>query len=197
MSASTRSCGRDGRPLRAAARLVVALCATLLIMPLRTAFAADAPPLPPQVAALAPGLKAQGGGELTYFGLSIYDGYFWSPRRGWKEDGPCALDLHYHRGLDGAKIAARSLQEITKLGYGTPEQRSRWGEAMRRLFPNVEKGDRLTGISLPGGIVRYFHNDRPIGDIDEPGFGRAFFAIWLDPKTSEAAFRQLLLGEKP
>jgi len=45
--------------------------------------------------------------------------------------------------------------------------------------------------------VRYFHNDRPIGDIDEPGFGRAFFAIWLDPKTSEAAFRQLLLGEKP
>jgi len=82
MSASTRSCGRDGRLLRAGARLVVALCATL-IMPLGTALAADAPPLPPQVAALAPGLKAQGGGELTYFGLSIYDGYFWSPRRGW------------------------------------------------------------------------------------------------------------------
>jgi len=196
MSASTLSCGRDGGFLRRGARLVVALGAALVMSP-GPADAADAPPLPAQVAALAPGLSAQGGGELTYFGLSIYNGYFWSPGRGWKEDGPCVLDLHYHRALDGAKIAARSLQEIAKLGYGTPAQRSRWGEEMRRLFPNVEKGDRLTGISLPGGIVRYFLNDQPIGDIDDPGFARAFFAIWLDPKTSEAGFRQLLLGERP
>jgi hypothetical protein len=196
MSASTRSCGRDGRIHRAGARLVLALTVAVA-MSARPALALDAPPLPPQVAALAPGLKAQGGGELTFFGLSIYNGYFWSPRRGWKEDGPCALDLHYHRALDGAKIAERSLQEIAKLGYGTPEQRSRWGEQMRRLFPDVEKGDSLTGISLPGGIVRYFHNSRPIGEIDDAEFARAFFGIWLDPKTSEAAFRQLLLGEKP
>ena len=85
--------------------------------------------------ALAPNLKAQGGGELTFFGISVYDGYYWSPTRGWTQDGPFALDLHYHRALDGAKIAERSVSEIAKLGYGTLEQRVRWGEEMRRMFP--------------------------------------------------------------
>jgi hypothetical protein len=196
MSANTRSYAHDRTTWRAGAHFVVALTVALAVAA-RPALAVDAPPLPPQVVALAPSLKPQGGGELRFFGLSIYDGYFWSARRGWKEDGPCALDLHYHRAFDGAKIAERSVREITKLGYGTPEQRVRWGEAMRRLFPDVEKGDRLTGISLPGGVVRYFHNAMPIGEIADPGFARAFFGIWLDPKTSEASFRQLLLGEQP
>ena len=67
---------------------------------------------------------------------------------------------------------------------------------MKRIFPNVDQNDRLTGVNLPGGVVRYFHNGKPIGDIADPGFSRAFFGIWLDPKTSELDFRQLLLGEK-
>ena len=145
---------------------------------------------------LAPNLKVQGGGELTFFGISVYDGYYWSPTRGWSQDGPFALDLHYHRALDGAKIAERSVSEIAKLGYGTAEQRSRWGEEMRRMFPDVRRGDRLTGVNLPGGVVRYFHNGKSIGEIADPGFARAFFGIWLDPKTSQLDFRQLLLGDK-
>jgi hypothetical protein len=159
--------------------------------------AVNAPPLPPQVTQLAPNLKVQGGGELTFFGISVYDGYYWSPTRGWAQDGPFALDLHYHRALDGAKIAERSVGEITKLGYGTAEQRTRWGEEMKRVFPDVRRGDRLTGVHLPGGVVHYFLNGKSIGEIADPGFARAFFAIWLDPKTSQFAFRQMLLGEKP
>jgi hypothetical protein len=195
MSASTRSSAPEIAVRSTAAWLPLAFALSLAV----TAFsarAADAPPLPSQVMALAPDLKVQGGGELTFFGISVYDGYYWSPTHGWTQDGPCALDLHYHRALDGAKIAERSLSEIAKLGYGTAEQRYRWGEAMRRMFPDVRRGDRLTGVSLPGGIVRYFHNGKSIGEIADPGFARAFFGIWLDPKTSEFEFRQMLLGEK-
>ena len=160
------------------------------------ASAVDAPPLPPQVSQLMPDLKVQGGGELTYFGISVYDGYYWSANHGWSQDGPFALDLHYHRALDGAKIAERSVGEIARMGYGTAEQCSRWGEEMKRLFPDVRRGDRLTGVNLPGGAVRFFHNGKSIGDITDPGFARAFFGIWLDPKTSQSDFRMLLLGEK-
>jgi hypothetical protein len=167
-----------------------------LAMTAVSARAIEAPPLPSQVLALAPNLKVQGGGELKFFGISVYDGYYWSPTRGWTQDGPFALDLHYHRALDGAKIAERSVSEIAKLGYGTLEQRVRWGEEMRRMFPDVRRGDRLTGVNLPGGIVRYFHNGKSIGEIADPGFARAFFAIWLDPKTSDVDFRQALLGEQ-
>ena len=194
MSDSTRSYGSDGAIRRPAAWLPLAFALALVVTAV-FARTTDAPPLPSQVMALAPNLKVQGGGELTFFGISIYAGYYWSPTRGWTQDGPFALDLHYHRALDGARIAERSLSEIAKLGYGTAEQRARWGDEMRRMFPDVRRGDRLTGVNLPGGVVRYFHNGKSIGEIADPGFARAFFGIWLDPKTSEVDFRQLLLGE--
>ena len=195
MSASTRSSASDRANRLSAAWLPLAFALALAVTAV-SARAVDAPPLPSQVLALAPNLRVQGGGELTFFGISVYDGYYWSPTRGWTQDGPYALDLHYHRALDGAKIAERSVSEIAKLGYGTREQRTRWGEEMRRMFPDVRRGDRLTGVNLPGGVVRYFHNGKSIGEIADPGFAQAFFGIWLDPKSSEADFRQLLLGEK-
>ena len=195
MWASTRSSASDRAARLSAAWLPLAFALALAVTAV-SARAVDAPPLPSQVLALAPNLKVQGGGELTFFGISVYDGYYWSPTRGWTQDGPYALDLHYHRALDGAKIAERSVSEIAKLGYGTREQRTRWGEEMRRMFPDVRRGDRLTGVNLPGGVVRYFHNGKSIGEIADPGFAQAFFGIWLDPKSSEADFRQLLLGEK-
>jgi len=196
MSVNTRSYGTDGAIRRHPAFLPLAF-ALLLVMAAVPARAVNAPPLPPQVAELVPNLKVQGGGELTFFGLSVYDGYYWSPTRGWSHDRPFALDLHYHRALDGAKIAERSVGEIAKLGYGNAEQRARWGEEMKRVFPNVRRGDRITGVNLPGGIVRYFFNGKSIGDIVDPDFARAFFGIWLDPKSSQLDFRQMLLGEKP
>ena len=66
---------------------------------------------------------------------------------------------------------------------------------MRAIFPDVKKGDRITGVHLPPGTVRYFFNGRPIGDIADPEFARAFFGIWLDPRTSRRDFRSKLLNE--
>ncbi len=173
--------------------LAILLVAAALLAP-ASARTFDAPPLPGGVRALAPDLALQGGGLLTFLGFAVYDGWYWASARGWPANGPYALDLVYHRDLVGEKIAQRSVEEIAKLGYGTPEQRARWGALMTRLFPDVRKGDRLTGVHTPDGAVRYFYNGQPIGSIEDPGFARAFFAIWLDPKTSRADFRQKLLG---
>ena len=79
-----------------------------------------APPLPASVRSVAPELRAQGGGELRFFGLSVYDGWFWNSGTAWSLDQPFALDLHYHRSLDGASIAERSSDEIEKLGAAPP-----------------------------------------------------------------------------
>lgn len=155
-----------------------------------------APPLPESVTSLAPGLRAQGGGLLTFFGISVYDGWYWSDARGWPDAGPYALDLHYHRSLDSEKIAQRSVDEIARLGYGSEADRQRWHAQMTRIFPNVRRGDRLTGVAITADAVRFFHNGERIGEITEPGFTRAFFGIWLDPKTSQADFRARLLGSK-
>ena len=172
----------------------IALACALVLLTGTASARTSPPPLPPTVMSLAPTMKAQGGGLLTFFGISVYDGWYWSAAPGWPQAGPYALDLHYHRNLDGAKIAERSVDEIARLGFGNTADRARWGAAMTRVFPDVKPGDRLTGIDVGNSVVRYFHNGKPIGDIGDAGFAEAFFGIWLHPKTSRADFRQKLLG---
>ena len=156
-----------------------------------------APPLPSSVVALAPDLKAQGGGELTFFGLSVYDGWYWSPARGWPHSAPYALDLHYHRSLDGAKIAAAQRRRDREARLRNARRAHALGRADgERSSPTCARGDRLTGVYTGAGAVRYFHNGKPIGEIAEPGFAKAFFGIWLDPKTSRTDFREKLLGQR-
>jgi hypothetical protein len=159
------------------------------------AAAIGVPPLPSAIVELASDLRLQGGGELRFFGVPIYEGWYWSAKPGWSADQVFALDLIYLRSLDGARIAQRSVEEIAKLGHGNPELRARWGAQMKRIFPDVKSGDRLTGVNLPGGRVRYFFNGQSIGEIVDPELARAFFAIWFDPKSSRADFRQKLLGQ--
>jgi len=154
----------------------------------------DAPPLPPAVAAFAQGLRAQGGGEIRFFGLPIYDGWYWGRGHEWTLTSPFALDLHYHRALEGGAIATRSVDEIAGLGLATAVELARWGDAMRGIFPDVAPGDRLTGVFVPPATVRYFANGAPIGEIVDAAFARAFFGIWLDPRTSRPDFRAKLLG---
>lgn len=182
-------------PSFAASAAAVALAAALAMTDARAAGTPNAPPLPETVASLAPQVRVQGGGELRFFGLTVYDGFYWSPARGYSLDAPFALDLHYRRPLQGAKIAERSVDEIAKLGRGTPEQRRRWGEAMKAIFPDVDKGDRLTGVNLPGRGAKFFRNGQPIGEVPDPDFAAAFFGIWFDPQTSRPDFRRRLLGE--
>ena len=170
----------------------------LLILVAATAIAgAAAPSLPPTVTRDLPELTVQGGGELTFFGLSIYDAqlYRTADGRGWSSNEPFALQLVYHRHLYGSRIAERSVDEIAKLGYRTPEQRAGWGAMLKQIFPDVVAGDRLTGVNLPARGVQFFQNGRPIGAIEDREFAQAFFAIWLDPRTSEPALRKQLLGE--
>jgi len=178
---------------------MAALCAAALAVldtPAATAShrTLSAPPLPAAVAAIAPGLKAQGSGELRYFGFAVYEGWYWGPGHRWTPEEPYALDLRYERDLAGAAIAQRSVEEMERIGLGTVAQRDDWSAALRRIFPDVVKGDHLTGLNLPPGIVRYFHNGKPIGEIVDPAFARAFFGIWFDPATSHPDFRRRLLG---
>lgn len=153
-----------------------------------------APALPAPVATLLPQARVQGGGELRWYGVHVYNGYLWSADGSFAFDEPFALDLHYQRALKGAKIAERSMAEMAKLGGGDIAELARWGEAMARIFPDVKKGDHIVGVHVPGVGARFFHNGTPVGEIADPRFARTFFGIWLDPRTARPDFRALLLG---
>ena len=144
-----------------------------------------------------PGSRLQGQGLLRYLGLRVYQARLWtlpSFRANGPLEQPLVLELEYLRSLKGAAIAERSLQEMRRVGPIDDAQGQRWLAEMQRLFPDVQAGDRLSGLLLPGQGARFWHNQRLLGQIEEPQFARLFFGIWLAPATSEPELRTALLG---
>ena len=152
---------------------------------------------PAAVASTMVDARLCGEGVLRWFGLKVYEARLWVAGDGFDparfSRSPFALDLRYARALEGEAIAKTSLDEITRLGFGDPQRRSAWFDAMRGIFPDVRDGDRLTGVNRPGGGVQFYRNDQRIGTVADPEFAAAFFAIWLDPRTTAPALRASLL----
>jgi hypothetical protein len=140
--------------------------------------------------------KEVGQGRLKWFGLHIYDARLWAAEGSFAFDRPFALALRYARDFKGARIAETSADEIARLGFGTAEDRERWTAQMKRIFPDVAAGHELVGVNMPDRGVRFYHDGRRVGEIDDPEFARAFFSIWLDPRTRAGELRTALLGQK-
>jgi hypothetical protein len=157
---------------------------------------AQALPQPLVDAHHGPRLKEVGSGKLKWFGLHVYDARLWAQDGSFAFEQSFALALRYARDFKGYKIAETSAEEIARLGFGSAADRERWAAQMKRIFPNVAAGHELVGVNLPGKGVRFYHDDRPIGEIDDPAFARAFFSIWLDPRTRAGDLRAALLGQK-
>ncbi len=163
------------------------------------ASAAAAPlPLPlPELAPGLPGARLQGAGRLVSFGLHIYDIRLWVSE-GFTaqtfDQRPLAIEIEYARALAGRLIAERSLAEMQRIAPIPAAQGSVWLASMKQAFPDVRDGDRMTGLHRPGEGARFFHNGELRADVADPDFARAFFAIWLSPRTSEPKLRLALLG---
>lgn len=152
---------------------------------------------PAEVLTELPGAQLLGNGRLSFLGLHIYDARLWIDE-GFSADRfdrhALALELQYARTLYGRLIAERSLEEMKRAGGISETQAERWLEAMKRAFPDVVKGDRITGVQRPDEGVRFFHNGMLRSEIRDTDFTRRFFGIWLSPQTSEPKLRQSLLG---
>jgi len=140
--------------------------------------------------------RLAGEGRLTWFGFHVYDARLYAGAPFNVTDPyakPFVLELNYARKLEGKAIAEASRDEIRRLGFAAGEQLSRWTTQMKKLFPNVDKGRRIAGVYQPGRGARFYVDGVFAGSVDEPEFARAFFAIWLDPRTRAPRLRDSLL----
>jgi len=169
------------------------LTALLLLQCVATAQAEN---IPEHVQSEIDSAHLAGQGSYRWFGLKIYDAEFWVGDQGYRPEAPesakFALSLTYARELYGERIARSSIDEISQLGFGTPKQREIWLQQMKALFPDVHEGTQISGIFLPGQGARFYLNGELLGEIVDVEFARAFFAIWLDPRTSAASLRSEL-----
>jgi hypothetical protein len=139
-----------------------------------------------------------GAGTYRWFGLAIYDARLWLGKEPLNVDDIAttrfALDLQYARSLDGSKIADASIDEMQKLKMGSKQQHKTWLAQMKIAFPDVNKGDHITGVNLPKEGARFYFNGKLTSEIKDPAFAQAFFSIWLDKNTSATDLRRKLVG---
>ena len=75
---------------------------------------------------------------------------------------------------------------------GLARDRLGLAEDGERIFPDVKPGDHILGVYRPDG-ARFYQDEQLIGAIRTTGFAEAFFAIWLDARTSAPELRAALL----
>ncbi|GAB4477906.1 MAG: hypothetical protein OHK0044_24520 [Burkholderiaceae bacterium] len=201
MSSSTRSPRPERRGASLAATLIAA--AALGSEPAAAQTSGPAAPstanamtTPTHVARYVSDGRLAGEGRLTWLGFHVYDARLYAGPRFDVADPyaqPFVLELTYARKLEGKAIAEASRDEIERLGLAAGETLARWTAQMETLFPDVDKGRRIAGVYQPGRGARFYVDGSFAGSIDEPEFARAFFAIWLDPRTRAPRLRDSLL----
>lgn len=138
--------------------------------------------------------KMIGQSDLYVFIWHIYDIELYSQGE-FSFNKPFKLVLHYKRSLTGEEITKHSTEQMQEIHCSNAKQAKEWDQRMHTIFPDIESGDTLTGSYQPNGPTLFYKNDKLIGRVDDPAFGRCFFGIWLDPKTTEPELRKELLGE--
>jgi hypothetical protein len=136
--------------------------------------------------------KLQGSGKLTWWGFHIYDANFY--RGVSTNSSEFALDLRYQKSFSGNAIAKKTVDEMKKLGVPDAQAQS-WGQQLESFLPNVEPGQTIAAIYGPKKGTTFYFEGKPLAQIPGAEFSKAFFGIWLDPKTSAPKLREQLLGQ--
>lgn len=146
--------------------------------------------------ALLPGGRLIGSAEFRLYGFRVYNASLWGASAQVDYQQPFALELTYHRSITRAQLVDVSVDEIRRLRGGSVDeaQLKVWQAQMARAFVDVEPGQRIIGVFLPGAGARFYVDDRLHYEVADPAFSRAFFDIWFDPRTRNPELRQRLLG---
>ena len=144
-----------------------------------------------------PSAMLAGHYRFTSWGFDVYDARLWVEpgfKAGEYERHAFALELSYLRDFTNQAISKRSMEEMQRQpGFPLPQLKS-WQRALHSAFPDVRKGDRITGVYRPGKGTVFLTNGRQTGIVADAEFGQFFFGIWLSVHSSEPRLREALLA---
>lgn len=135
-----------------------------------------------------------GEAKFEYIFWDVYRAKLYAPDGEYRQQSAYALSLTYLRDFDGDAIAERSIKEMKSQGFNDKQKLDEWEVTMKSLFPDVRKGQTITGIADRQGNAHFYLDDALLGSVEETSFTQQFFAIWLSDKTSEPRLRKRLLN---
>jgi len=142
-------------------------------------------------------LRLVGAGELRWLGMSIYQASLWTSTGRYVGFGPgetVALSLDYRRAFKRDDLVRITDTAWRRLGHPDAAQRERWLAELRRVWSDVAVGQNVTTVVTPGGPTHFYDGSGRFARVDDPAFGPAFLAIWLDPRSLVGDLRVRLLG---
>jgi hypothetical protein len=172
----------------------IALLLAALLLPAGVSRAAD---LPLGLRETSPRLVPVGAATLHWFGLHIYDVALFAPDASYTAAGTAALSIRYNISIKRRRLLETTLKEWRRLDVGQEARRMEWIRELEPLWPDLKHGDRLTAYRREGGPTQFYYGDRLLGEVADPAFGPAFFAIWLDERCHYPDVRNGLLGRRP
>jgi hypothetical protein len=145
-------------------------------------------------------LEKVGSGQLTWLGMRIYDASLWTSSgrfSGFGAGETVALSLWYQRSFSREQLLNITATAWRKLDPESAALHRQWLAELRELWSDVAPGHNVTTVVEPGGITRFYDQQRLIGQVDDPAFGPAFLSIWLDPRSVVSELRTQLIGAAP
>lgn len=169
----------------------LAILATLLMAALLLSPAASA-----GWQAALPGAQLLGAGDFRKYGFLVYTARLYTVGGKMGENTAFALELTYHRSIKRDALVDASIAEIKRIQGNTvsAEQLQQWREQMQQSFIDVDEGSQLTGVFLPGRGAQFYVGEQLKSEIRDMAYAKAFFAIWLDPRSRDPDLRAQLLG---
>ncbi len=152
--------------------------------------------VPTPVRDAQPELRRSGATTLRWFGIKVYDIALFATGQPYTSNSTAVLSIRYDISIKRHRLLETTLQEWQRLGQGTVAERNRWITQLDQLWPDLKPGDRLTACKHRNGPTQFYFDDRLLGELTDPAFGPAFFAIWLDANCRYPAVRNMLLGIK-
>lgn len=152
--------------------------------------------LPAPLREVKPELRPLGAATLHWFVLHVYDIALFAEDATYTTSSTAALSIRYDISIKSKRLQETTLEEWRRMKKGTETQRQRWIKQVSTLWPDVKPGESLTAFKRQGGPTQFYLGDRLLGEVPDPAFGPAFFAIWLDAECRYPKLRDQLLGVK-
>jgi len=150
---------------------------------------------PAEVGAAIPNAQTVGAAPYRLLGITVFEAELFAPSGDFSWQQPFALSLTYARSARQTTIINRTISEMSQRGAGSAAQLAPLRQQLERCFPNVARGDRITGVSTAANTARFYVNGARSCQVEWPNFRRHFFGIWLDARGGQAAMSARLRGE--
>ena len=128
--------------------------------------------------------------DFTWYWLDIYHVKVWTLDNKLPDyKQPFIMTYDYRRDITAKDLIETSQDEWRDLELCKSSQSQAWANELAKIWPDIKSGDSLTAW-FNGEATCFYQKKKFLGKIGGVAFSKAFFQIWLHPKSQTSKLRK-------